>query len=303
MSHFYQFELWKECNNNCTFCFNRNRSKLSDGLKYKRIMDALQNLRNIQLNDDDTVGFIGGEFFDGQLDYPDVCFSFFNMVSTVLLETKARVFIATSFIYQDLRRLKQFLDLLPGGALDRLLLCTSYDVDGRFKTRYAVELWEHNIAEIHRCFPEVGIHTEMILSQPLIDAVLASTLDIKTFAMPVSFHAPCCGIGYKDKYAFTKDVPNFFPTRNSFLKFLNKGFEEGWLTPDNCINYDRMSDNLWMDTGSGIKRIVGKRGPIDGKTIDPSYPLPPMHESMSDYIDSHIRMRWDVLNSWENFNA
>lgn len=304
MSHFYQFELWKDCNRNCTFCFNTNKGITSNDVKYKRICTVKNELRNLYLSPGDKVGLIGGEFFGGQINYLDIMFEFITLVHTLLSEYQVDVFITTSFLYKDNLFLRKFLEILPDNLKhNHLTLCTSYDVDGRFHNEDDIKVWENNVNMVKQAFPNVNLHTEIILAQPLIDAVLENKLDIKSFTMPVSFHAPCCGLGYNDKHEFAKVVPNFFPKRLSFLKFLTKGYQEEWLTPDNCVNYAHMSDVLWMEDGGMYKRIVGLRGPIDGVTVDKNYPLPPMHEEKSDYIDSTVRMRWDVLDMWENFNA
>ena len=72
---FLQYELWKDCNNSCKYCFNQFVPKVRDkkaALKY-----AIKNLENRELEEGSTIGFMGGEFFGGQL---SLCFTVFDQI-------------------------------------------------------------------------------------------------------------------------------------------------------------------------------------------------------------------------------
>ena len=63
-----QFELWRECNCKCTFCtLGDDNCKTPDEIKLKNMRDAYNEIRNYKAGEVDTIGFIGGEFFQGQL--------------------------------------------------------------------------------------------------------------------------------------------------------------------------------------------------------------------------------------------
>jgi hypothetical protein len=53
-----------------------------------------------------------------------------------------------------------------------VILCTSYDAIGRFKTREQEEQWFKNIALVVKNYPNIVLHTQTILSQAFIDKVI-----------------------------------------------------------------------------------------------------------------------------------
>ena len=66
MNNFIQYELWKSCRNHCKFCYNYGQEdKLTkiDSLNY-----FLNKLDEKEVDNYNEIGFIGGEFFDNQLE-------------------------------------------------------------------------------------------------------------------------------------------------------------------------------------------------------------------------------------------
>ena len=77
-----QFELWQECNNRCIYCFLRDDTrKTEDSVKLeslKRTYEIIADESNYP--EHNVIGFIGGEFFQGQLRNPDVREWFFKVM-------------------------------------------------------------------------------------------------------------------------------------------------------------------------------------------------------------------------------
>lgn len=300
MNNFLQFELWKDCNNKCSFCFNDNRVTSRESKK-ERLFFILNELTNPKYTSITKVGFIGGEFFDGQMD--DELFGLFQQViaKSYLLPNVKQVLVTTSLLFEDLTKVITISNMF--NRRNTLLFCTSWDTFGRFHTQESINLWEKNIDILHREVPTQQIHVEIIPTQRHILDVLNNKFNIQDFSnkfkVSVDYCTPCSGFIYKDKYDFEKHVPGFFPKRGDFLKFLYKVYSDGQATADMFTNYNNMSTLLWMSINGEYKLIEGYRGPIDGVTVNKDYPLPPMHTDKSDYIDSDARMRKDVLDVWE----
>ena len=80
MSKILQYELWQECNNRCTYCtLGNNAVKTPDYMKLESINTAISELRQLVKGEVSTLGFIGGEFFQGQLYNPEVKQAFFDL--------------------------------------------------------------------------------------------------------------------------------------------------------------------------------------------------------------------------------
>ena len=89
-----------------------------------------------------------------------------------------------------------------------------------------LKLWQDNMLWLHEEFPEVKLHTEMIVTQFFIDEVLNDTFSItkfkETYHTEVDYIEPASGFYYIDKQDMYKDIKDFFPTKSSFIKFLIK---------------------------------------------------------------------------------
>lgn len=298
---FLQFELWKDCNNKCKFCFNNNATT-SVQSKIERLNFVADKIQDIPKGIT-RIGFIGGEFFDGQLKDDRVLMKFISILNEVLNNDKIeQVLITTSLIYKDYKWLSYVLHYLTH--LEKLMICTSWDTKYRFHNVEAQIWWENNVSWLRQTYPQIKVHVEICPTQWHIEDVLNNKFNITKFEqyfdVQVDYTDLNSGFNYADKYEFQKAVPGFFPKRETFLNFLQKVYSEGQATSSKFLNFENMSTLLWMDAGRGYELFEGYRGPTDGETVDDNYLLPPMHENKSDYIDSHVRMRKDVIDIWEN---
>ena len=115
MRNFIQYELWKDCSNACKFCFNRGQQDLD---KIESLNFVIDKLDDEELNDYNEIGFIGGEFFDTQLDNKEVRTLFYKLIDKCIDKIKSnkidKLYITTALLFDmnkhklDLKKQKIF---------------------------------------------------------------------------------------------------------------------------------------------------------------------------------------------------
>lgn len=228
MDNFIQYELWKDCKNGCKFCFNKGQPDLD---KLESLNFIINKIQEPEVDDYSEIGFIGGEFFDDQLNDVKVWMKFIEIFDICKQKIECgkikKIYLTTSLLYKVNRFLLPFLNLMRAfGISDKILICTSYESKYRFHTKELLKLWQDNMLWLHEEFPEVKLHTEMIVTQFFIDEVLNDTFSItkfkETYHTEVDYIEPASGFYYIDKQDMYKDIKDFFPTKSSFIKFLIK---------------------------------------------------------------------------------
>ena len=89
-----QFELWKDCKQGCKFCCNKGARPTNKAHSFKYIQKVLNSL---QPNEYDSIGLIGGELFNGEMDL--YMHQFYNVMSRIKDLNPKNIYIATSLIY------------------------------------------------------------------------------------------------------------------------------------------------------------------------------------------------------------
>lgn len=302
MKGFIQFQLWRDCNHKCPFC-NAGVVSSTEEYKLKQLDFVKQELESGKYKDITRVGVIGGEFFDGQLSTERLINKFTDTL--VYLTEKSeieQVLVASALLYKDSVCIDRVLGSIKNK--HKIMVCTSWDSKYRFAPHQPEELWEKNVKHIYDKKLASCVHVQTILTQHFINRVLDNKFNIYDFEHKyharMDFNAPTISALSKDKYTMNSQLKDFFPKREDFLKFLYKVYKEGQADKDRFCNYDNMSDFLWYTIDTNFILLEGWHGPADGTTVNESSPLPSMHEEKSDYIDSHVRMRKDVLDVWEN---
>lgn len=302
MKGFIQFQLWRDCNHKCPFC---NAGVVSSSEEYKlKQLDFVKNeLESGKYKDITRVGVIGGEFFDGQLSTERLITKFIDTICYLTEKPEIeQVLVASALLYKDSTTIDRVLGSIPNK--DKIMVCTSWDSKYRFSPSQPESLWEQNVKHIYDAKLANSVHVQTILTSHFINLVLNNKFNIYDFEhkyhVRMDFNAPTISALESDKYNMGTKLKDFFPKREDFLKFLSKVYKEGQADKDRFCNYDNMSDFLWYTIDTNYILLEGWHGPVDGITINIQSPLPSMHEEKSDYIDSHIRMRKDVIDMWEN---
>ena len=219
-----QYNLWNTCKNNCTFCFNKDRKK--DVNKIDNIKHILELLDLEEVKNYDTIAIIGGEIFDFKMD-EELRKVFYELINKIV-NTNKNIYVMTNLIYDRKLELDEFIKYLAEKkVLEKLQICTSYDLKGRFKTEESLRLFNNNFNYLKK--KNIKLHIEMILTDILIKSILDNSFDLKSFKLlytdNIDFIAPHCGCYGKTTKDFTDDN-EFFTTRETFLKFLQKEFLE-----------------------------------------------------------------------------
>lgn len=252
-NHFLQFELWKDCHIGCSFCFNKHQNDINKEESLNFVLNVLNNTDVSQYNE---IGFIGGEFFNGEIKEKNVKHLFYEVFKTISIMNFDKIYITTSLIYDINNDLIPFLNYLRDlNILDKVLLCTSYDIKYRFNTDAREELWKTNMKFLHKMYPNLRLHIETILSQFFIDAVLNGQFNItefsKTYNARIDYIEPTSGLYYKNKQEFAKVIPDFFPTKSSFIEFLKvEGIEKKEIDLKTFLSMEIRADKLYyIDNG------------------------------------------------------
>lgn len=251
-NRFIQYELWKDCSLGCKFCFNK---KQKDADKIESLLFVIDKLDNPEVLDYNEVGFIGGEFFNGEIAKPKVKQLFYNLFKKLSTMHFEKIYITGALMYDMNTYLIPFLDYLKEiKLLDKTLFCTSYDLKYRFYTKEREDLWKNNMLLLHKLYPELKLHTETIITQYFIDAVLNDEFSITDFCniyhTGLDFIDPTSGLYYKDKQECMKDIPGFFPTKDSFIEFVLKTVENNEINLQTFLSMEIRSNKIYyIDDG------------------------------------------------------
>ena len=77
-----QFELWRECNNLCKMCFLGLENRTTP--KHTKIESLNEAIKMTVDFTGEVIAIIGGEFFQGQLNDPEVHDLFYNFLNIVI---------------------------------------------------------------------------------------------------------------------------------------------------------------------------------------------------------------------------
>ena len=268
MSRSIQFELWKECNSGCLFCFQTLQCKhTDDNLKISACEKAYEKICEIENTKEyDTVAFIGGEFFQGQLNTPEVKESFMKMIkkSAELLDNGIlnQVWISATLTIGHQEDLYETIELF--NKKKGLWILTSYDTIGRYHTEKMFDTWKFHMKNIKEKYPDIELNTTMILTQDLIEKYLSNDFSFDDFMVKYNtqiFIKHCYKIDkYVDKETANKHLPKFFPKRNDLIKFLvkYKNNEPLWMY-EKLFNINFRADELYRNQNDGQQMLLSVR--------------------------------------------
>lgn len=256
MRRFIQYNMWKNCRNHCEFCFNRGY-KTSDDKDKIRILDfVLSKLLDSETDSYNEIGFIGGEFFDNQLENEEVRNKFYKLfnvckdrINKGLLD---KVYVATSLVFDAEKYLFPFINYLSKlGILDKTLFCTSFDLKYRFHKEEDLELWKKNMMEIQNYLNGKLVHTEIIVTQFLIDSILRNEFDLieftKTYNTTIDFIEPTFTEFFASRKEMIEKMPDFFPRRSDFIKFVKEYSNKGIIDLNSFLSIKLRSDTSYYD--------------------------------------------------------
>ena len=276
----FQWELWQYCNSLCDFCYLGEDNRIHNKERQlQSMLDLNKAIDSMDFSVYNNISLIGGEFFQGQLNDEEIHNKFFDIMKRIfqLYADKkiGSMWITCTLTLGDQKHLYELLDLaesmgvLPveGFGSSGLWLCTSWDAKGRFHTSKMEENWQFHMKNIKKKYPWIKFNTTIILQQAFIDMYLEekfsvsafmeeynTTLFFKQCGIPSSLHNHLKfseGIEITDdiiktaaKKKFNDEIFVFYPTRDSFLKFLRKFYTEDYQYYDRLFNIRYRSDEL-----------------------------------------------------------
>lgn len=260
MNKILQFELWEECNNHCSFCYlgsdnkkSNNKSKL-DSIEFT--INRISNLDLYTKDGYDIISYIGGEFFQGQMN--DIVYDkFLELIDKTiwLYDNKyiRSIWIMLTMTEKMNHQLIEVLNLLKDKSV---WIATSYDTKGRFHKDGEFN-WNSSMKYIRSEYPHFNINITSILTKDLINKYLSDEFSFKYYldSYNCEFFLKQCGVPgiYKNKSECNKYLPWFFPTRSEFLKFLTKfKSEESGLMWDKLFNIHYRADTLYRYVLNGL---------------------------------------------------
>lgn len=262
-----QFELWQECNSKCTFCYlGRGNNLVADATKIANMNNAIQILStSTTFEIYDTIAFIGGEFFQGQLNSQPVRDKFFELMKLTanLLNQNIikNVWMYATLTIGNQKDLYDTLEIFKSN-IDKFWLLTSYDTMGRFHTRKMEDNWSYHMKHIHELYPLIKFNITTIITGDLIEKYLNNQFSFKYLMKEYNsalFIKLCAGPEgmFSSKEETNKVLGNFFPQRGEFIKFLTKFKKEE--TPelyDKLFNIKYRADTLYCEYKGKLEEIT-----------------------------------------------
>jgi hypothetical protein len=260
-----QFELWQECNSKCSFCYlGKNNTHTDDKLKEQALDDALNKISDLSIYKEyDVLSYLGGEFFQGQLNTPSIKNKFFRLMEkTAQLYNEGivrQVWIYATMTIGKCEDLYEVLKLFKDKS--NLWILTSFDTLGRFHTKKMFDTWDGHIKSIVSLYPQIHFNITSILSEDFVQKYIQGQIDFEKMkkAYNASFFFKQCGSflhGNNYKQETNKIVGNFYPHRSTFLKFLalfrKRESVEMW---DKLFNIYYRADTLYRNFNDSENRM------------------------------------------------
>ena len=251
MNKQFQYELWRECNNNCTWCYlGSEKFKTEDSLKIRNINHFIENVDRLMFNEEfNNVSLIGGEFFQGQMKNLEVKELFMKAIDKIIEylshNEKRSTWITVTLTTEKQPDLYEMLEKLSQSNNKNIWLCTSYDTIGRFHTEQNKLNWENHMRNISKQFPMLKKNTCMILTQDLMEKYINDEMDFKLFKESFGtqlFLKPPDRGSLKNKEEMMNKIPNFFPKRETTLEFLVKLMNEDFELTHGLMNVNLRAD-------------------------------------------------------------
>ena len=174
MKKIYEFLLWNNCSNNCTFCHQRAHERRIDD-KILTPQEQIESLKKCQefLNSDqfekgNHILLVGGEIFDVQNE--DVKLALKKLFDQIWLMLDKQeidlLYINTNLLYQDRSLLDYFLEWFnKNKKFDRLKFTTSYDMVGRFTSFDRERLFYWNLSYLTNTYEDIKIVVNTVLTK------------------------------------------------------------------------------------------------------------------------------------------
>lgn len=185
----YEFLLWSNCNNACTFCHQKAlhdvETYLDDTGKACSMRAVMSFLQSNQYRFGSHILLVGGELFDSH--FSAATQRTFNLFTTFMAKRLSvgkidLLYLNTNLIYEDLTHLRNLLDKIKAeGLLHKVKFTTSYDFCFRFKDSEREQLMLSNLKTLHIQYPEMPVVVNTILTNEACQRILSHAFSVKNF--------------------------------------------------------------------------------------------------------------------------
>lgn len=172
MKEIYEFLLWNNCGNNCTFCHQRAHERKIDDkiLTPEEQVESLAKCKeflNTQFVKENHILLVGGEIFDTKIDIVKKgLIDLIKHVKNMMCNNEIDLFyVNTNLLYTDIDLLDWFLSLYQTNELlKRIKFTTSYDMVGRFTSKEREILFYHNLKYLTDKYDDLHIVVNTVLT-------------------------------------------------------------------------------------------------------------------------------------------
>lgn len=222
MAVLLQYNLWLNCNQHCSFCYQGSNPRRFNDAEKKASLERFIKLLNDQeiMAMYDYIAIIGGEIFDNPLTEENhkLFFEALSIIKNKLVDGSFLQFsLNTNLMYKDLTLLKETLDFFKENP-KRITVVTSYDTKYRFHTEESRLLFLDNLDYINRHYPTCNKIVQSIVSSYFIEDVLSNKFNINDFEKKYNCEYNLNNVIHSD--LVDRLGKNFFPTRKRYIDFL-----------------------------------------------------------------------------------
>ena len=177
---YLSIELWPDCTVNCPFCFNKDR-KLRPTSRDKKI-DCIQRVIDYLKTDFfkyKTIQIMGGEFFNGEIDDPEVFDKFIDMCK--FLNELAVKHYKQICIYTALKKtsgLYESMDVLTANTEPNMIKFNTSFNYGITHTETNTQQFIDEVLKVRERYPQIKMHVQSLLSDQIINMPFNQVLNI-----------------------------------------------------------------------------------------------------------------------------
>lgn len=252
----YEFLLWANCNNHCTFCHQRLFAKNGRILTYDEKSDSIQQTLDYVYNKmikGSHIMLCGGELFDNANDKPLLTYLFESLVEPLRKNYIDIVYLNTNLIYENPSVLFDCLDILSkNDCLHHVNFTTSYDLKGRFITKSREKLFDRNFILLDDIFPTLNRITNMIMTKDMCKAILAKEFSLERFVNHYNTHI--------NLIPYIRLVDELAPSKQEVLDTLREANRQ---LPGYLVNYRK---NLTSNPTRFVFEYVKDKGFVDSSS-------------------------------------
>lgn len=180
----YEFLLWENCRNHCSFCFQEEKNQCTEEQKIDSLNKLCQFLSSDQFVKGSHILLVGGELFDTPSFNLSIALkSSIDLIIKLMLKNDIDLlYINTNLIYKKLDVLEYLLSSISSNSLsNRLRFTTSYDIVGRFSSSRSHDLMLRNLSFIKDKYSSINVIINTILTNAACESINSNSFVVRDF--------------------------------------------------------------------------------------------------------------------------